>query len=110
MSALESVAAPEPKTPTGPAAVFHDGWVVTLRNLRRMTRIPEVVVFATIQPIMFVLLFSYVFGGAIPLAGGGGSHAYREYLLPRNLRNSQYGGERHGESCWYGWERRLAGH
>jgi ABC transporter DrrB family efflux protein len=56
--------------------------VVTLRNLRRMTRIPEMVVFATIQPIMFVLLFAFVFGGAIPVAGGGGVHAYREYLLP----------------------------
>jgi ABC-2 type transport system permease protein len=52
-----------------------------LRNLRRMTRIPEMVVFATIQPIMFVLLFAFVFGGAIPV-GGGGTHAYREYLLP----------------------------
>jgi ABC-2 type transport system permease protein len=82
MSALEPTAAPEAKPMAGPAGVFHDGWVVTLRNLRRMTRIPEVVVFATIQPIMFVLLFSYVFGGAIPLAGSGGSHSYREYLLP----------------------------
>jgi len=65
----------------GIAGAFHDGWVVTLRNLRRMTRIPEMVVFATIQPIMFVLLFAFVFGGAIPV-GGGGQHAYREYLLP----------------------------
>jgi ABC transporter DrrB family efflux protein len=82
MTALEPTAAPEPKTMAGLAGVFHDGWVVTLRNLRRMTRIPEVVVFATIQPIMFVLLFSYVFGGAIPLSSGGGAHSYREYLLP----------------------------
>jgi ABC transporter DrrB family efflux protein len=66
----------------GLAGTFHDGWVVTLRNLRRMTRIPEMVVFATIQPIMFVLLFSFVFGGAIPVSGGGGVQAYREYLLP----------------------------
>jgi ABC-2 type transport system permease protein len=65
----------------GIAGAFYDGWVVTLRNLRRMTRIPEMVVFATIQPIMFVLLFAFVFGGAIPV-GGGGQHAYREYLLP----------------------------
>jgi len=82
MTALEPTAAPEARPMGGPIGAFHDGWVVTLRNLRRMTRIPEVVVFATIQPIMFVLLFSYVFGGAIPLAGGGGSHSYREYLLP----------------------------
>jgi len=65
----------------GLAGAVHDGWVVTLRNLRRMTRIPEMVVFATIQPIMFVLLFAFVFGGAIPV-GGGGQQAYREYLLP----------------------------
>ena len=65
----------------GLPGAFHDGWVVTLRNLRRMTRIPEMVVFATIQPIMFVLLFAFVFGGAIPV-GGGGVSAYREYLLP----------------------------
>jgi ABC transporter DrrB family efflux protein len=65
----------------GLAGAFYDGWVVTLRNLRRMTRIPEMVVFATIQPIMFVLLFAFVFGGAIPV-GSGGQQAYREYLLP----------------------------
>ncbi len=65
----------------GLTGAFYDGWVVTLRNLRRMTRIPEMVVFATIQPIMFVLLFAFVFGGAIPVSGGG-THAYREYLLP----------------------------
>ena len=81
MSALEPAAAPEPRGMAGPAGAFHDGWVVTLRNLRRMTRIPELVVFATIQPIMFVLLFAFVFGGAIPV-GTGGTHAYREYLLP----------------------------
>jgi hypothetical protein len=68
----------------GISGAFHDGWVVTLRNLRRMTRIPELVVFATIQPIMFVLLFAFVFGGAIPVSGGGGVRAYREYLLPGN--------------------------
>jgi ABC transporter DrrB family efflux protein len=65
----------------GLTGAFYDGWVVTVRNLRRMTRIPEMVVFATIQPIMFVLLFAFVFGGAIPVSGGG-THAYREYLLP----------------------------
>ena len=71
------------KSMPGLPGAFYDGWVVTLRNLRRMTRIPEMVVFSTIQPIMFVLLFAYVFGGAIPVSGGsGGVNAYREYLLP----------------------------
>ena len=83
MAAQDGAAAiPVPRPMPGLPGAFHDGWVVTLRNLRRMTRIPEMVVFATIQPIMFVLLFSFVFGGAIPVAGGGGTHAYREYLLP----------------------------
>jgi ABC-2 type transport system permease protein len=69
------------RTAGGLPGALHDGWVVTLRNLRRMTRIPEMVVFATIQPIMFVLLFAYVFGGAIPVSGGTAAD-YREYLLP----------------------------
>ena len=85
----DTLASPSPAPSSGPGArhmpgltgAFYDGWVVTLRNLRRMTRIPEMVVFATIQPIMFVLLFAFVFGGAIPVSGGG-THAYREYLLP----------------------------
>jgi ABC-2 type transport system permease protein len=73
--------APVARHMPGLTGAFYDGWVVTVRNLRRMTRIPEMVVFATIQPIMFVLLFAFVFGGAIPVSGGG-THAYREYLLP----------------------------
>jgi ABC transporter DrrB family efflux protein len=56
-----------------------DGLVVTGRNLRRIPRIPELALFAILQSIMFVLLFAYVFGGAIPLPDGG---SYREYLLP----------------------------
>ena len=67
----------------GLATAFRDAWVVTLRNLRRMTRIPEMVVFSSIQPIMFVLLFAFVFGGAIPVPGAEGDKwAYRELLLP----------------------------
>jgi ABC transporter DrrB family efflux protein len=67
----------------GLPTALHDAWVVTLRNLRRMTRIPEMVVFSSIQPIMFVLLFAFVFGGAIPVPGHEGDKlAYRELLLP----------------------------
>jgi ABC-2 type transport system permease protein/oleandomycin transport system permease protein len=43
--------------------------VLAKRNLLRIPRIPEELVFATIQPIMFVLLFAYVFGGAINVRG-----------------------------------------
>ena len=49
------------------------------RNLKRVPRIPELAIFAILQSIMFVLLFAFVFGGAIPLPGGG---SYREYLMP----------------------------
>src|SRR5256885_7909304 len=55
----------------------HDGWVVTKRNLIKIKRIPDLLVFSTVQPIMFVLLFAYVFGGAIKLTGVN----YREYLM-----------------------------
>jgi ABC-2 type transport system permease protein len=56
-----------------------DGLIVMGRNLRRIPRIPELAIFAILQSIMFVLLFAFVFGGAIPLPGGG---SYREYLMP----------------------------
>jgi ABC-2 type transport system permease protein len=56
-----------------------DGLVIAGRNLRRVPRIPELAIFAIIQSIVFVLLFAFVFGGAIPLPGGG---SYREFLMP----------------------------
>lgn len=58
--------------------VLHDGWVVTKRNLIKIRRIPDLLLFSTIQPIMFVLLFAYVFGSAIPVAGVN----YKEFLMP----------------------------
>jgi ABC-2 type transport system permease protein len=56
-----------------------DTLVLTWRNLKRIPRIPELAAFAILQSVMFVLLFAFVFGGAIPLPGGG---SYREYLMP----------------------------
>ncbi len=47
-----------------------DGLVLAKRNLVQIPRIPELLIFATIQPVMFVLLFRYVFGGAIDVGGG----------------------------------------
>lgn len=58
--------------------VLHDIWVVARRGLVHMKRQPEVLSDATIQPIMFVLMFAYVFGGAIKVPGGGN---YREFLM-----------------------------
>ena len=54
-----------------------DGLVLAKRNLVQIPRIPELLVFATIQPVMFVLLFRYVFGGAIDV----GSQSYVNYLM-----------------------------
>jgi ABC transporter DrrB family efflux protein len=56
----------------------NDGWVVTKRNLLKIKRIPDLLIFSTIQPIMFVLLFAYVFGGAIATPGID----YRDFLMP----------------------------
>jgi ABC transporter DrrB family efflux protein len=58
-----------------------DTAVVTARNLRHFWRQPDLLVFSTIQPIMFVVLFVYVFGGAVGLALPPGV-TYVDYLLP----------------------------
>ncbi|MFI9721696.1 ABC transporter permease [Streptomyces sp. NPDC052396] len=63
------------------ARSVHDSLVVAQRNLIRMLRIPEVVVFGLVQPIMFVVLFSYVFGGSIAVGGSTDPSAYRQYLM-----------------------------
>jgi ABC-2 type transport system permease protein len=55
-----------------------DSWVIARRGLLHMRRHPEALSDATIQPIMFVLLFAYVFGGAIAVPGGG---SYKEFLM-----------------------------
>ena len=60
-----------------------DGLLVTWRNLKRIPRIPELAIFAILQSIMFVLLFAFVFGGAIPIPGyENDPNAYREFLMP----------------------------
>jgi ABC-2 type transport system permease protein len=59
-----------------------DSWVITWRNLKRIPRIPELAIFAIFQSIMFVLLFAFVFGGAIAIPGYPDPAAYREYLMP----------------------------
>jgi ABC-2 type transport system ATP-binding protein len=64
-----------------------DTAVVTWRNLRHFWRQPDLLVFSTIQPIMFVLLFVYVFGGAVGLALQPGV-SYVDYLLPGILVQS----------------------
>ena len=66
----------------GLRGAFADGLVITWRNLKRIPRIPELAIFAIFQSIMFVLLFAFVFGGAIAIPGYSDPSAYREYLMP----------------------------
>ncbi|MEZ4570136.1 MAG: ABC transporter permease [Thermomicrobiales bacterium] len=74
-----STYAPNVAAHGGLRQAISDGLIVTGRNLKRVPRIPELAILAIVQSIMFVLLFSFVFGGAIPLPGGG---SYREFLMP----------------------------
>jgi ABC-2 type transport system permease protein len=60
---------------------IRDSLVVAKRNLIRMSRIPEMVIFGIIQPVMFVVLFSYVFGGSMNIDGTTDSGVYREFLM-----------------------------
>ena len=71
----------------GLRAAATDARVVSLRNLRHFIRQPDLLVFSTIQPIMFVLLFTYVFGGAISHSLPPGV-SYIDYLLPGILVQS----------------------
>jgi len=61
---------------------LHDGIVVARRNLIQTIRVPELLFFSLVQPVIFVLLFAYVFGGAIPIPGDTAENAYRQYLMP----------------------------
>ncbi len=62
----------------------NDTLVMAWRNLIRYTRLPQLLVFSTIQPVMFVLLFAFVFGGAIETPGT----SYINYLIPGILIQS----------------------
>ncbi|MCU1498834.1 MAG: transporter permease [Acidimicrobiales bacterium] len=70
--------AEEARGPHPSRGVLHDVWVIARRGLVHMKRQPEQLSDATIQPVMFVLMFGYVFGGAIEVPGGG---SYREFLM-----------------------------
>ena len=75
-------ARPLPRSTGGFRQAARDGLIVTWRNLKRIPRIPELAIFAIFQSIMFVLLFAFVFGGAIPIPGYPDPNAYREFLMP----------------------------
>jgi ABC-2 type transport system permease protein len=59
------------------AGAIADSAVIAKRNVIKIKRVPEVLVFVLLSPIMFVLLFGFVFGDAIEVPGGD----YREFLL-----------------------------
>ncbi|AKT50395.1 ABC transporter permease [Arsenicicoccus sp. oral taxon 190] len=58
--------------------IFRDADTIARRNLIKIKRVPDLIVFTTLQPIMFILLFGYVFGS---LAGSGNGQGYREFLM-----------------------------
>ena len=80
---MSAVAAPA-RVPSGPSLVTQARWAVSdslmiaKRNLLVWVRVPAYLVFTVIQPVMFVLLFRYVFGGAIPIQG----ESYVNFLIP----------------------------
>jgi ABC transporter DrrB family efflux protein len=65
--------------PGRPARALAGVAVVTGRNLRRLVRVPTLLAFATVQPVLFVLLFTYAFRGAVHVPG---TARYIDYLLP----------------------------
>ncbi|WP_329116718.1 ABC transporter permease [Streptomyces sp. NBC_01353] len=75
----DALVAPKPRG--GITQSIGDSLVVAKRNLIRMSRIPEMVIFGLIQPIMFVVLFSFVFGGSMTIGGTTDPVVYREFLM-----------------------------
>jgi ABC transporter DrrB family efflux protein len=68
---------------------FSDTMVLAKRNFLRIPRAPDLLLAFTVQPVMFVLLFAYVFGGAIPTPG----HSYIDFLIPGILvQTMSFGG------------------
>ncbi|MET7769275.1 ABC transporter permease [Nocardia sp. NPDC005366] len=61
------------------AIVVNDSRTIAKRNVIKIKRVPDVLIFSTLSPIMFVLLFAYVFGTAIQVPGMEGG--YREFLI-----------------------------
>ncbi|MFC5379479.1 ABC transporter permease [Aquipuribacter nitratireducens] len=68
---------------SGPLVALQDGWTVARRNLIKIKRVPDLLVGSIISPIMFILLFAYVFGGSIALPGQDALDPalYREFLI-----------------------------
>jgi ABC-2 type transport system permease protein/oleandomycin transport system permease protein len=82
-AATDSLAPTHPpistKSGVGLGWAVRDNLSMTWRNLTVIRRVPQLLVFALIQPLIFVLMFRYVFGGAIQAPGG---ISYVNYLMP----------------------------
>lgn len=63
-------------------ASVRDGWTIAKRNLRHFTRLPRLLIFSTIQPVMFVLLFGSVFDGAVRGSLPPGFPEYLAFVMP----------------------------
>ena len=83
-AAAPAAAAGTSFAPGGPGLLARARWgvsdtlVITRRNLLVWMRVPAYIVFTVIQPVIFTLMFRYVFGGAIPIQGT----SYVEFLIP----------------------------
>ncbi|AGP55379.1 ABC transporter permease [Streptomyces rapamycinicus] len=62
-------------------STMNDSLVIARRNLIRMTRIPEMVLFGLVQPVMFVVLFTYVFGGSMKIGNSTDPDVYKNFLM-----------------------------
>ena len=76
---MTTMSDPGPVRSGGLGKALVDGAIVAKRNLIKIKRVPDLLVFSTISPIMFILLFGYIFGSAIQAPPGV---SYREYLIP----------------------------
>ncbi|WP_347957355.1 ABC transporter permease [Gordonia aichiensis] len=70
---------PTAQQPIAPPSIWRQTSIMVQRSMIHTKRMPEMLSDVTVQPIMFVVLFAFVFGPAMPIPGGG---SYREYLLP----------------------------
>ena len=84
--APDSMPAPAARTATAsPLRNLRHTFVLARRNLVKTWRTPEQLIDVSIQPVVFLLMFVYIFGGAL---GGGSRHAYMQFLVPGLLGQS----------------------
>jgi len=74
--------ATKPRRRMGLSDTLRHTAIMTQRNNMRLLRIPSLILFSTVQPVMFLLLFNYVFGGAITTGTPAGADQYINWLIP----------------------------